>query len=256
MFAKKRLNKISEYLKTKQSATVSELSDEFDVSEVTIRKDLSLLESESLIERSFGGAIWIGQSISHEIANEVKMVSHKKEKRAIAEKVISEINEGDTLFLDAGTTNNILIDYIKDFSNLTILTNDLLIALKLTDIPDFRIVFIGGEISNVSKATIDYMATKMLLNFNVDLAILGCDSFSIESGACTTSVDKATLKSTAISIASKSILSATSDKYYRRGLVKFAELNEFDKIYTDDSFNDSQSFKELDDVAIDFKEIN
>lgn len=253
MFAKKRINEIADYLKVNQSATVVELSKEFKVSEVTIRKDLSVLENEKLIERSFGGAIWISHSISNEISNEVKLVSKEKEKRQIAEKIVLNINEGDTIFLDAGSTNNILVDFLDEISNLTILTNDLLIALKLTKISNFRIIFIGGEVSNVSKATVDYMATKILLNFNIDLSILGCDSFSIESGACTTSVDKATLKSTAISISNKAILSTTSDKYYRRGLVKFANLNEFDQIYTDDSFSDVQSFKELDDVVIDFK---
>lgn len=252
MFAQKRINQISEYLKVRQSATVSELSKKFNVSEVTVRKDLSILEADNVIERSFGGAIWIGQSISSEISNEVKMVSRKEEKVRIAKRIILDISEGDTLFLDAGTTNNVLVNFLKKFSNLTILTNDLLIALKLSDLSNFRIIFIGGEVSNISKATVDYMATQNLSNFNVDLSILGCDSFSINSGACTTSVNKAALKSMAVSISSKSILSTTSDKYSRKGLVKFAGLSEFDKIYTDDSISDGQRFKELEDVTIEF----
>lgn len=251
MFAKKRINQIAEYLKVHQSATVVELSKKFDVSGVTIRNDLSILESDHLIERSFGGAIWIGQSISNEISNEVKMVSRKEEKARIARRIILDISEEDTVFLDAGSTNNILTDFLKSFSNLTILTNDLLIALKLSELSKFRIIFIGGEVSNISKATIDYMATQTLSNFNIDLAILGCDSFS-EKGACTTSVDKAALKSMAISISNKSILSATGDKYSKRGLVRFSSLSDFDVIYTDNSISGVQIFKELEDVKIEF----
>lgn len=252
MFAQNRINQIAEYLKKNQSATVSELSKKFSVSEVTVRKDLSVLEADNLIERSFGGAIWIGHSISNEISNEVKMVSRKEDKARIAKKIISEINEGDTIFLDAGSTNNILVGFLNEFSNLTILTNDLLIALKLSGFSKFRIIFIGGEVSNISKATVDYMATQNLSMFNVDISILGCDSFSINNGACTTSVDKSALKSMALSISSKSMLSTTSDKYSRKGLVTFAELSDFDKIYTDKSISNMQDFKELEDVAIEF----
>jgi len=252
MFAKKRINEIAEYLKVQHSATVAELSEKFGVSEVTIRKDLLVLENDNLIEKSFGGAIWIEQSISNEIDNEVKMITRREEKIKISKKVILEINNGDTVFLDAGSTNNILVDHLRSFSELTVITNDLLIAVKLTSIPGFKIIFAGGEISNVSKASVDYMTTKTLLNFNLDISILGCDSFSIKDGTSTTSIDKAILKSTAISIATKSILLTTSDKYYRRGLVRFAKLNEFDKIYTDDSFNNIQQFRELENVAFEF----
>lgn len=251
MFAKKRLEQIAEYLQNNQSATVTELAKKFSVSQVTIRKDLSVLESDNLIERSFGGAIWNNQSISSEISNEIKMVSQREEKTRIAKRIISTINENDTIFLDAGTTNNILAGFFNQFSSLTILTNDLLIALKLSEFKKFRIIFIGGEISNISKASVDYMTTKNLSMFNVDLSIIGCDSFAID-GVCTTSVDKASLKTMAISIASKSILSATAEKFSRRGLVKFAELNEFDKIYTDDSMSNKQLLKELEDVVVEF----
>jgi DeoR/GlpR family transcriptional regulator of sugar metabolism len=250
MFAQNRINQIAEHLKKYQSATVSELSEKFSVSEVTVRKDLSVLEADNLIERSFGGAIWIGHSISNEISNEVKMVSRKEDKARIAKKIITEINEGDTIFLDAGSTNNILVSFLKEFSYLTVLTNDLLIAIKLSGFSNFKIILIGGEVSNISKATVDYMATQNLSMFNVDTSIIGCDSFSINNGACTTSVDKAALKSMALSIASKKLLSTTSDKHTRKGLVTFADLSEFDKIYTDNSISNIQDFKELDDVKI------
>lgn len=252
MFAKKRINEIAGYLKTNYSATVAQLANQFNVSEVTIRKDLSILEDEKLIERSFGGAIWLDHLIANEIPSEVKMVSREHEKRSIAEKIVKEIEDGNTIYLDAGSTNNILVDFLDRFSNLTILTNDLLTAIKIAEYTTIRIIFIGGEVSNVSKATVDYTATKMLSNYNVDLSIMGCDSFSVQTGACTTSVNKATLKSTAMSISKKVILSTTSDKYFKRSLVKFAQLNEFDKIYTDNAFIDTKAFKEHDDIIIDF----
>lgn len=251
MFAKKRIDQIAKYLKEHKSATVTDLSEIFGVTEVTIRKDLSMLESNQLIERVFGGALWIEQSISDEISYEIKKISHVAEKNRIAKKIIEEISNGDSIFLDAGSTNNILAGFLDHFLDLTILTNDLLIALKLSEVDQFKIIFIGGEVSNISKATADFTTIQSLSDFNVDLAILGCDSFS-SNGACTTSVNKAALKSTAISISSKCILSATGEKYSRKGLVKFAELSEFDKIYTDSSVKSINELNKIEDVVIHF----
>lgn len=251
MLAKKRIDQITEYLKEHQSATVTELSEKFDVTEVTIRKDLAILESNQLIERVFGGALWVEQSISNEISYDIKKISRVAEKTKIAKAIIKEIQDGDSIFLDAGSTNNILAGYLNEFSNLTILTNDLLIALKLSNLAKFRIIFIGGEVSNLSKATADYHTVQNLSTFNVDLSILGCDSFSID-GACTTSVNKAAVKLEAITIADKCLLSTNGDKYSRKGLVRFAELQEFDKIYTDDSIQDIDELRNLEDVKIEF----
>lgn len=251
MLAKKRIDQITNYLKEHQSATVTELAEAFNVTEVTIRKDLAVLESNQLIERVFGGALWIEQSISNEISYDIKKVSRVAEKTRIAKEIIKEINNGDSIFLDSGSTNNILAGYLKEFSNLTILTNDLLIALKLSDLAKFRIIFIGGEVSNLSKATADNSTVQNLSMFNVDLSILGCDSFSTD-GACTTSVNKAAVKSKAISISNKCILSTNGDKYSRKGLVRFAELQEFDKVYTDNSIQDVVELNEMEDVTIKF----
>jgi len=233
MFAKERINEIIEFLKLNQSVTVSKLAEKFNVSEVTIRKDLTILENDDLIERSYGGAIWKNHSISTEINNKVKMVTQLDEKIKVTKNAISEIDDGDVIYLDAGTTNNVLCDYLNRFASLTILTNDLQIAIKVSELNAFRIIFIGGEVSNISQASVDYMAAKNLAEYNIDLAIIGCDSFSIRDGACTTSVDKATIKQTAMKIASRNILVTTSDKFYRRGLVKFSMLSSFDKIFTD-----------------------
>lgn len=252
MFAKERINEIIDFLKRKHSATVTELAEKFEVSEVTIRKDLSNLEQSNLVERSFGGAIWIGHSISSEISNEVKMESKNKEKKDISLKAVEYVSEGDSIFLDAGSTNFTLLQPLTRFSNLTVLTNDIYIANKLSDYQNYRVIFTGGEISNVSKASTDSIASKVLSNFNVDVSFLGCDSFSMDSGVCTTSPDKAYLKQTAMRIANKNILLATSDKYYRRGLVKFSDMDKFDVIVTDSEYN----HEDIHFLTNKFKEIN
>ncbi len=245
MFSKKRRVEIANYLREKKSATVSELAVKFDVSEVTIRKDLNILEEEHLIDRPFGGAIWIGNSINAEINSDIKLTTHIDQKNKIGKQVVAEVNNGNTLFLDAGSTTNILVEYLTDFKELTIVTTDLMIALKLLQQTDFKVIMNGGEISRTTKSVKDYTAVKMLERYNVDIAFIGCDSFSENDGVCTTSSEKAAIKSTAMSIANQSLLLSTSDKFYKRGFFKFAELEDFDKLYVSKPFNDRAEFNGL-----------
>lgn len=245
MFTKKRINMVMNYLRERKAATVSELAKEFDVSEVTIRKDLNILEEDKMIERSFGGAIWIGHSLNDEISTDIKLTTLIDEKIRIGEKAKIEVNDGETLFLDAGSTNNIFVDHLVSFRQLTIITSDLMIALKLLKETDFKVILIGGEVSKISKSVKDYSAVEMLERYNVDTAFIGCDSFSEIRGACTTSSEKAKIKSTAMSIANKVILLSTSDKYYKSSLMKFAKLDEFHKLYLSNPFKNVDKLKDL-----------
>lgn len=245
MFTKKREHLVADYLRRKKSATVSELAKQFDVSEVTIRKDLNQLEKENLIERSFGGAIWIGHSLNEEVSSEIKLTTQIEEKIRISEKAKEIINDGETLFLDAGSTNNILVDSLSIFNNLTILTTDMMIALKLLNETNFKVILIGGEMSKISKSAKDYTAVEMLKRYNVDKAFIGCDSFSEKSGAFTTSTEKAIIKATAMSVANQVILLSTSDKFYKRSLVRFAQLEDFDQLYLSEPFKDVHKLSEL-----------
>lgn len=245
MFTKKRENMVADYLRRNKSATVSELAKQFDVSEVTIRKDLNQLESDNLIERSFGGAIWIGHSLNEEVRSEIKLTTQIDEKIRISEKAKDSVNDGETLFLDAGSTISIFVDSLNIFNHLTILTPDMMIALKLLNETNFKVILIGGEMSKISKSAKDYTAVEMLKKYSVDKAFIGCDSFSVKSGTYTTSTEKAVIKSTAMSIANQVILLSTSDKFYKRSLVKFANLEDFDQLYLSEPFKDIKKLSEL-----------
>jgi DeoR family glycerol-3-phosphate regulon repressor len=158
---------------------------------------------------------------------------------------VEEVKSGETLFLDAGSTNNIFIDYLMDFNELTILTPDLMSALKLLQQTSFKVIVVGGEVSRATKSVKDYTAVEMLKRYNVDSAFIGCDSFSPETGACTTSSEKAVIKRAAMSIANKVVLLSASDKFYKRSLLQFADLEDFHKLYLSEPFEDVDRLEEL-----------
>ncbi|KAA9301247.1 DeoR/GlpR transcriptional regulator [Aerococcus sanguinicola] len=234
MLAQERLDRMADYLKLGQSATVKELAQEFGVSEVTIRKDLNELESKGLIEKVFGGAIWLGpeQLIRSEIKPDVKADTRQEDKARLVEAVLENISLGDSLFLDNGTTNRLLVAKCRQYYEvLTIITCDLNIALEATQAPNYRVILLAGELSNLSQTSRDFAEVDRLRAYRVDTAIMGCDSFSKE-GVYTTSNEKAALKSSALGIANHRILLATGEKSRRRSLLRYAEMASFDHLYT------------------------
>ena len=112
MFAEERRRKIVEYLKEKGKITVKELSRIFKTSEVTIRKDLEILESIGELIRTHGGAI-LPHGTRAEWDFFKKMSQHRKEKEEIAKRAVSLLKEGETIILDSGTTPYYIAKTIK-----------------------------------------------------------------------------------------------------------------------------------------------
>lgn len=233
MLAQERHQLITDYLKEKQSATVIELANLVKTSQVTIRKDLTYLAEQNLIQKVFGGAIWLGKEhlIAKEINSDIKIVSQKQEKERIASSVCQKLRPGMTLFLDAGTTNQILANHLLFFEHLTVITWDLMVALILLKNLDFKVILLAGELSNITKTSKDYAAIDKLKQFRADISIMSCDAFS-KQGVFTTSNEKFAIKRAGLEIAEQKFLVADGAKSLRRSLMSYAKLQAFDYFFT------------------------
>src|SRR5205085_664513 len=136
--------KILERIKETGEVLVSDLSREFDVSEVTIRNDLENLEQKHLLIRARGGAIHTENhvGIDHRLTEKNKM--HAAEKNAIGKKAASLIEENDTIIIDSGTTTAEIVKNLSHLKHLNVITNALNIANLLLTYPNFNIIVPGG----------------------------------------------------------------------------------------------------------------
>src|SRR6056297_1908693 len=185
MFAEERRKEIIILLKKEKRASVNELSKKFDVSRATIRRDLSELEKDGFIRRTHGGAILSGSS-KLEPSFKEKEDKLAAEKRIIGETAAEIIKDGDTVFIDAGTTTRYIIDFLKNKNDITIVTHALHIINKVNeDNLNCELIVIGGNFKWSTEAMIGPLAEDYLKKLRVDKCFIGSNGFNIESAATT-----------------------------------------------------------------------
>lgn len=233
MFAEERRKQIIKFLENQKRASVNELSQNFDVSRATIRRDLSELEKDGFLRRTHGGAILSGTSKLEPTFKE-KEDKLAAEKKSIGKKAAMIIKDGDTVFIDAGTTTRYIIDYLEEKKDLTIVTHALHIVNKINEADfDCELIVIGGNFKWSTEAMIGPMAEDILKKLRVDKSFIGSNGFNLESAATTPDLSEAKIKEIALDIAGENFLLFDQSKWEEIYFYRFAEFKEIDYIITD-----------------------
>ena len=223
---------ILDHLKAHRKATVSQLCDLFSVSSATIRNDLRDLEENRLVTRTHGGAT-VRDQARFEPDAEAKAVQYQDIKRAIARAALDLIDDGDTLIIDAGSTTFELVGLLAAKSDLTIITNDLVIASALESHPNAVVHLLGGVVRKRLHCTVGPNAEDMLNNLKVDKAFMGVNSFSLDKGGSSPDLQQSALKRKMMSIATKVFFLVGSSKIGKNSFAVFATIDEIDCLITD-----------------------
>lgn len=240
MSSQGRRSAILQMLKENSNVSVSELSKRFAVSEVTIRKDLNILKSRNLLVRTRGGAIVNTTGPQEDEKNiRFKRLANFREKQAIGRAASELIEDGDTIIIDSGTTAFQVARNLHKFQNLTILTNALNVAQEILSYNRFNVILIGGNIRNSSESVVGALAESNLKMFYCDKLFLGVDSFSVENGLSTPSVEEANINQIMIQRSRKVIAVFDSSKVNKRALAFITSLDNIDIIVTDEGMDKS-----------------
>jgi len=234
LFVEERKMKILEFIEENKKATVAQLCDRFKVSSATIRNDLKTLENAKLLIRTHGGAM-VNTKTGLELNSHQKQVQNLEAKRRIAERAIDLIEDGDTIILDTGTTTLELARLVEKRKDITVVTNDLVIALLLEESSSANVMFMGGLLRRRFHCTITsgHAWDPVLSGLTVDKAFMGVNSLSIDKGATTPDIHQAETKREMISIAVKVILLCDSSKIERNSFAQFADLERIDTVITE-----------------------
>lgn len=231
-----RRTKIIEIVQQSGSMTVAELCDLFDVSEMTIRRDLRDLDREGVLRRVHGGAVSsLGRS--YEPPYTVRSTRNAEIKRAIGLKAAELIVDGDSIALDVGTTTLEITQALQGKHNLTIITASLPIAneivsnLSLTS--EVRLILTGGIIRSGELSMIGNIAAQTYADFHVDKAFIGVGGISEEDGLTEYNLEDAIVKKPMIQNAQQRIVVADSTKIGRTTFTAFAPLSMVDTLITD-----------------------
>src|SRR5262249_38594271 len=188
-----RMQHVLRMLETRDSLPVSELSETFSVSEVTVRSDLTELARQGLAARVRGGvrALQQGQS---EVGFDLRLRLEVERKRAIARGAAALVGEGEAVAIDASTTGYYLALQLRSKRELVVLTNGLLVATALADAPGITVLVTGGMLRLSAMSLVGDFGTDVLRTTRINKGFLGARGVSIERGLMDLNPDEVRIK--------------------------------------------------------------
>jgi DeoR family fructose operon transcriptional repressor len=211
---------------------VATLCEHFGMSEATVRRDLRALASDRRILRTYGGAAAVGGH-EPEPSLEERRVSSQEQKEAIAHTASAFVEDGDTVFLDGGTTTAALARLLAGRTAVHV-TNNLLVVSPLAA-SGVRVTVIGGDVRSSSMSTLGPLAQIALSRLSVDKAFLGADGVVAELGLCEASSEQSYLKECVMRQAAEVFVLVTADKLGRASQQHWTPLERDWTLVTDDA---------------------
>jgi DeoR family fructose operon transcriptional repressor len=246
MITEERHKIILDILEQKGIVKLNDFVELTNTSESTIRRDLTYLESIDALKRVHGGATLL-KSRYTELSYNEKLDKNINEKSVIAKYAASLIEDGDCVYIDAGTTTFEMIKYLNT-TKVFIVTN----GLKHIDLlveKGINSYIIGGKVKAITKAIIGIDALKNLEKFRFDKAFMGINGIHYEYGYTTPDSEEAIMKETAINLTKQAYVLADESKF---GEVSFCKVSEIKKaeIITNSEIENINKYKKITTVKV------
>lgn len=231
--AKQRQQAIAEILQSEGNVSNTELAERFGVNPMTIRRDLQQLESSGMLVRCYGGAM-MAQRITLEFAFDERHQHQLEEKARIGQAAAGMVSEGDTVFLDTGTTTlEIARALVKRNIACQVMTNSLVIASELWGRGQIGLFLMGGQVRSGSPDLAGAMTEWMLEKVSADIAFLGSDGVDPSRGSFAADMETARIAERMVANAERVIVVADHAKLGRAGKARYAELPSINELITD-----------------------
>jgi DeoR family transcriptional regulator of aga operon len=227
---------------------IQELSDFMDVSGVTIRKDLKILEDKNLLFRTRGGGSIVNPYTNERPINEKALVN-AEEKQRIAKAALPLIRGTDSIIIGSGTTVFELARCLHPTKHLTVITPAVKVTLELSNRPNVEVLQLGGLIRQNSSSVAGSYAERILEEMSSGILFLGADGIDMDFGISITNLTEATLNQKMMDSAQVTVVMADSTKFGRRGLGKVCNLDQIEYIITDDKVS-SKTVESLEERSI------
>ncbi|MBN2737097.1 MAG: DeoR/GlpR transcriptional regulator [Spirochaetales bacterium] len=230
-----RYEEIIKILTKLKKVSVQVLTERLKVSEVTIRKDLSFLESQGKLVRTHGGAVLAEDAEKHSPLSRRKLES-LDQKKSIAKVAREFIKEDDTIYIDSGSTCLQLIHEIRDMS-LHVLTNSLDVMIELANYPQISLCTLGGTLRTEARSFIGPIAVSALSNFQIQTCFIGASGISLNGIFSSQNMIEAQFKKAVIESSQRRIILSDITKIGNSAFSIFAKADDIDVLITDRSFD-------------------
>ncbi len=227
-----RQTRIRERLAAQPGVSVSELAREFDVSEMTIRRDLGSLEASFQLQRTHGGAV-LSERMMLEFDYRDRRAQNRSAKHAIAAAARKLVRRGQRLILDTGTTALEFAATLKDAEEITVITPSLAVASELQHAPGVEVILLGGVIRRGSPDLTGPVTENCLELFAADWAFQGADAIGLDGAIYNSDLRLARVDKIMRRVAAKSCVLADHTKIGTTALARSGTLADVDIFITD-----------------------
>ena len=228
-----RRQRLLEILRTRPGLRVPELAALLDVSQGTVRNDLAALAGSGLVNRVHGGAVLpdLQQPVSHSFINR----SHKNEstKLVIARQAAELVADGDSILLDSSTSVYCMARFLKDRSDLRVITNGIEVARQLAANPSNTVILVGGVLNPDGSSITGPLGEQFFQGLHIQKAFVSGSGFTLEAGLTEVHIYEAQLKSRAIAAASAVFALVDSTKLGKVDLTPFLRPDQITFLITD-----------------------
>ena len=225
MLTEQRFDIILKLLEEKKSVTVTELRELLDASESTVRRDITALDKAGKLTKVFGGAVALNHKVTaYEPTVAQKSELNKEEKQKIAKYAASLITPDDFVYLDAGTSTEAMIPFIKE-TQAVFVTNAISHAKLLAE-KGCRVYLLGGEFKSQTEAIVGEEAMEMLSKYNFTKGFWGTNGISVSKGYSTPEIKEAMVKKYSMKNCKRCYILADASKFDQLSSVKFADFEQ------------------------------
>lgn len=229
-----RIQKILEILLAEGNASTKYLAEALGVSEITIRRDVNDLCSDVTLplKKVHGGVIYSLEKLGFEPMFDLKISQLAEEKKRIAKIALELVENGDTIFLDSGTTIYYFAKMLRSKRGLRVVTVDIKVAEELAEQPHIKTIIACGEVRPGYYSVGGTETVMFLETFRTDKAFIAADAWNLE-GVFNSSNFEVAIKRKIIELARNSYLLVDHTKYNKNAFIKVSDINVFKAIVTD-----------------------
>lgn len=235
MFIEERYKYILDLIEKEGKVLVKDLSKKFNVSESMIRKDLQALEKKNLLQRTYGGAINIKNTIVNIESFKKRAIKNIELKEIVAKKSFEQISENDTIFLDSSTTSYMIAKLlIESDKEITLITNMFEISSIIPVNSKIKFIFIGGDYNVFVGGSIGSYSIEQIKRYRCNKAFIGCSGVDLIDGSVSTTVSEdASTKRAIMSISKELFLIMLNEKFEMNGSFNFSNIVDFHSVITE-----------------------
>ncbi len=226
-----RLNEMEEYIIQRRTVTLDELSDYFNVSINTVRRDISELVARGRIRKVYGGV-----SVKEEnsvLPMEIRAAKNREEKMKIGRMASTFVNDGDTIFIDSGSTASQIISHLEKKNHVTIVTHSLQAMYDASKYPSLQVIALGGLFNQTTDSYVGISTLEALTKLTVNKIFIAATGVSLEKGLTNTTYFEAEIKRQVVHDCDKVILVADHTKFDYSSTISFYDFKDLYAVVTD-----------------------